>query len=83
MFCLDVLLAVGVERVINGQLSFQQFLIVLIDESNPRQSPRDSSVKSFACIGSSDDERKSLERSISQIVFFDYGVEAALRTVMA
>jgi hypothetical protein len=81
------LLTVGIQRVVNRRLSLEQLVIVLEDESEAFgdrfQATRFWREILRIGISPSDNWSKSLKRWIHELVLFDYGVEAALRPMMA
>jgi hypothetical protein len=83
----DYLLTVGIQRVVNRRLSFEQLVIVLEDEpealGDRLQATRFWREILRIGISPSDNWSKLPQRRIGELVLFDYGVEATLRAVMA
>src|SRR5215471_1185166 len=82
-----VLLAIGIQRVVNRRLPFEQLVIVLVDESeafgNCLQASRLWREILRICISPSDYWGKALKRGVSELVLFNYGVEGAFEPMMA
>ena len=81
------LLAIGIQRVVNRRLSFEQLVIVLEDEPEAFGDRLQATLfwREILRIGisPSDNWSKSLKRRIGELVLLNYGVEATLRTVVA
>src|SRR5262249_13280944 len=75
------LTTVGVQRVVDGHLPLQQFVVVLVDKpktfSNRIEAARLWRQVFGVCIGSSHDQGKPLQCGIGELVLFDDGVETA------